>query len=150
MTRPAPGARADYTAFRSLPTRWMDNDAYGHMNNATYLSLVDTAVSLWQMDTGIAITGQNAFRFLVVETGLRYHAQAGFPDRIDAGLRLGHLGRSSLRFEVGLFRNDDPVACTEAVFAQVLVDDADRPRAIPDAVRAVLADLVPPFGADAG
>ena len=134
--RPPPATRAAYRAFRALPTRWMDNDAYGHMNNATYLSLVDTAVSLWQLEQGLALTGPGALRFLVVETGCRYHAEAGFPDTLHAGLRIGHLGRSSLRFEVGLFRNDADSACTEAFFAQVLTGPDGRPMAIPDAVRA--------------
>lgn len=141
MTRAAPGTRAEYRTFRALPTRWMDNDAYGHMNNATYLSLVDTAVSLWQMDKGLALTGADALRFLVVETGCRYHAEAGFPDTIHAGLRIGHLGRTSVRFEVGLFRNDDDSACTEAFFAQVLTGPDSRPEPIPDTVRAILETL---------
>ena len=141
MSRPTPATRADYRAFRTLPTRWMDNDEYGHMNNATYLSLVDTAVSLWQMDQGIAIRGPGAMRFVVVETGLRYHAEAGFPDTIHAGLRLGHLGRSSFRFEVGLFRNDDDTACTEAFFAMVLTDADGRPTPLPDRIRTLFEHI---------
>lgn len=143
MSRPLPGTRAGYRVFRSLPTRWMDNDEYGHMNNATYLSLFDTAISLWQIDNGIAIRGPAALRFLVVETGCRYHAQAGFPDVIHAGLRLGHLGTSSMRTEVGLFRNDDDSACTEGFFTQVLTGDDSRPRPIPDELRQTLGSLLP-------
>jgi acyl-CoA thioester hydrolase len=142
MTHIPPGTRADYRAFRALPTRWMDNDEYGHMNNATYLSFMDTAVSLWQMDNGIEIRGPQALRFLVVETGMRYHAEAGFPDLVHAGLRIGHLGRSSLRYEVGLFRNDDDSACAEGHFAQVLTGDDHRSTPIPDPVRARLAPLL--------
>jgi acyl-CoA thioester hydrolase len=144
MTRTPPASRADYRAFRQMPTRWMDNDEYGHMNNATYLSFVDTAVSLWQMEQGIALRGTGASRFLVVETGLRYHAEAGFPDILHAGLRIGHLGTSSLRFEIGLFRNDSPTACTEAIFTQVLVDDSGRPTAIPQSLRRLFAPLCLP------
>ncbi len=141
MARTPPGSRAEYRAFRPLPTRWMDNDEYGHMNNATYLSLIDTAVSLWQLEQGIPIRGPEALRFLVVETGIRYHAEAGFPDLIHAGLRIGHLGTSSLRFEVGLFRNDDPAACAEGIFAQVLVGADSRPTPIPEPVRKLFAQL---------
>lgn len=143
MSRTPPGARADYRAFRALPTRWMDNDEYGHMNNATYLSLFDTAISLWQMDNGITLRGPQAMRLLVVETGCTYHAEAGFPDLIHAGLRLGHLGTSSMRTEVGLFRNDDTTACTEGFFTQVLTDTDGRPTALPPALREILQTLLP-------
>ncbi len=142
MTRTLPGTRADYRAFRTLPTRWMDNDEYGHMNNATYLSFFDTTISLWQLDNGIAIRGSDALRFLVVETGCRYHAEAGFPDVIHAGLRLGHLGTSSMRTEVGLFRNDKDTACSEGFFTQVLTGDDGRPMPIPDNIRARFETLL--------
>lgn len=143
MARTPPGTRDAYGAFRAVPTRWMDNDAYGHLNNATYLSFIDTAVSLWQMDHGIQIQGPEAARFLVIETGIRYHSEMGFPDIIHAGLRLGHLGTSSLRFEVGLFRNDDTTASAEGFFAQVLVDDTNRPAPIPERLRTVFEALNP-------
>ncbi|WGW04080.1 acyl-CoA thioesterase [Tropicibacter oceani] len=141
MSRPAPATRADYAAFRTLPTRWMDNDEYGHMNNAAYLSFIDTAVSLWQLDQGVQIRGPEALRFLVVETGVRYHSELGFPDIVHAGLRVGHLGRSSLRFEIGLFRNDDQTASAEGFFAQVLTGQNGRPMPIPDGPRAIFAGL---------
>ncbi|SMX38305.1 acyl-CoA thioesterase [Maliponia aquimaris] len=141
MSRPPPGTRADYRAFRTLPTRWMDNDEYGHMNNATYLSFFDTAISLWQLDSGIQIRGPEAMRLLTVETGCRYHAETGFPDLITAGLRVGHLGSSSVRFEVGLFRNDDTTASAEGFFTQVLTGDDGRPAPIPDMIRTRLAGL---------
>ena len=144
MSRPAPSTRDAYRAFRAIPTRWKDNDAYGHMNNAEYQSIFDTAVSLWQMEQGLAITGPEALRFLVVETGCRYHAEAGFPDTLHTGLRIGHLGRSSLRFEIGLFRNDDPTACTEGFFTQVLTGPDGRPTAIPETTRAMFQTLIIP------
>lgn len=138
---PAP-VRAQYAAFRSLPTRWQDNDAYGHMNNATYYALFDTAVSLWQMDQGIRITGPDATRFLVVENGCTYLAEVGFPDLIHAGLRLGHLGRSSFRYEIALFRNDANTASATGFFAQVHVGADNRPAPLPDAIRNALSRLV--------
>lgn len=142
MSRPAPSLRSDYVAFYSLPTRWADNDEYGHMNNGTYLSLFDTALSLWQIDQGIAIQGPDAARFLVVENGCRYHKEAGFPDLLHAGLRIGHLGRSSLRFDIGLFRNEESEACTEGFFAQVLVDAHGQPSPIPDSMRRLYEKLM--------
>jgi acyl-CoA thioester hydrolase len=140
MTRDVP-QRADFAAFIPLTTRWSDNDAYGHMNNATYLSLFDTALSVWQMGNGIAIQGPDALRFLVVETGCRYHAEAGFPDQLTAGLRLGHLGRSSVRFDFGLFRNGDTQACASAHMVQVLTDAESQPMPIPEHARSVLNTL---------
>ncbi len=144
MTRPGPSPRADWPSLRPLQTRWKDNDALGHMNNAEYLSLFDTAISLWQIENGIAITGPEALRFVVVENGCRYFAEAGFPDTLHAGLRLGHLGRSSFRFDLALFRNTEERACTEAFFAMVLTDADGRPAALPDRLRAALTTLLPP------
>ncbi|MDA7425787.1 acyl-CoA thioesterase [Thalassococcus lentus] len=141
MTRQPPGTRAQYHDFRIMPTRWMDNDEYGHMNNATYLSLVDTAVSLWQMDQGLTIRGADALHFLVVESGCRYHAEVGFPDEIHAGIRIAHLGRSSMRFEVGLFRNTDDQASTEAFFTQVYTQHGS-PAPIPDHARKVFQTIL--------
>lgn len=144
MTRPGPSARADWPALRALQTRWKDNDALGHMNNAEYLSLFDTAISLWQIENGIAITGPDALRFVVVENGCRYFAEAGFPDTLHAGLRLGHLGRTSFRFDLALFRNDEDRACAEAFFAMVLTDAEGRPTPLPDRLRTALTALRPP------
>jgi acyl-CoA thioester hydrolase len=143
MARAAAPIRADFAAFRALPTRWADNDAYGHMNNATYFSLFDTAVSLWQMDQGITIDGPDPTRFLVIENGCTYFAEAGFPDLIHAGLRLGHLGTSSFRTEIGLFRNNHGTACATGFFTQVHVDATGRPAPLPDDIRIRLSSLSP-------
>ncbi|KID12691.1 acyl-CoA thioesterase [Ponticoccus alexandrii] len=143
MTRPGPSRRADWPDLRPLQTRWKDNDAIGHMNNAEYISLFDTAISLWQIENGIAITGPEALRFVVVESGCRYFTEAGFPDTLHAGLRLGHMGRTSFRFDLTLFRNDDDRACSEAFFAMVLTDDDARPTPLPDRLRAALTSLRP-------
>lgn len=144
MTRQPPAGRDAYTAFRAMPTRWNDNDEYGHMNNATYLEIFDTAVSLWQMENGLVLRGPGATRMLVVESGIRYHAEAGFPDTLHAGLRVGHLGKSSVRFEIGLFRNDDRTACTEGFFTEVHTGPDGRPAPLPDALRRTFQTLVLP------
>ncbi|MFW2542984.1 acyl-CoA thioesterase [Primorskyibacter sp. 2E107] len=135
MPRTAPGTRADYRAFVPLQTRWADNDEYGHMNNAAYLVLVDTAVSYWQMQQDIAIRGPWAHRFVVVETGMRFHAEMGFPDPVTAGLRIGHLGTSSFRFDIGLFRGEAETANAEGFFAMVLTGQDGKPRPLPDTLR---------------
>ncbi len=141
MPRTPPGTRAEYRAFRTLPTRWQDNDEYGHLNNATYYALFDTAVSLWQMEQGIEIRGPNATKFLVVESGCRYHAELGFPDILTAGIRIAHIGTSSFRYEVALFGNDSDIAGAEGFFTQVHVGDEGRPTPLSDAVRKTLSQL---------
>jgi acyl-CoA thioester hydrolase len=141
MPRTPPGTRAEYRAFRTLPTRWQDNDEYGHLNNATYYALFDTAVSLWQMEQGIEIRGPNATKFLVVESGCRYHAELGFPDILTAGIRIAHIGTSSFRYEVALFGNDSDIAGAEGFFTQVHVGDEGRPTPLSDAVRQTLSQL---------
>ncbi|WP_439123145.1 acyl-CoA thioesterase [Marivita sp.] len=141
MPRTPPGTRADYRAFRILPTRWQDNDEYGHLNNATYYALFDTAVSLWQMDQEIEIRGPGATKFLVVESGCRYHAELGFPDILTAGIRIAHIGTSSFRYEIALFSNDRDIAGAEGFFTQVHVDAEGRPAPLSDTIRDSLQSL---------
>jgi acyl-CoA thioester hydrolase len=141
MARTPPGTRADYRAFLTLPTRWQDNDEYGHLNNATYYALFDTAVSLWQMDQGMEIRGPNALRFLVIESGCRYHAELAFPDILTAGIRIAHIGTSSFRYEIALFANETDTAGAEGFFTQVHVGPDNRPAPLPETVRAALVQL---------
>ncbi len=141
LMRAPPGTRAAYRAFRTLPTRWQDNDEYGHLNNATYYALFDTAVSLWQMDQGMVIRGPEATKFLVVESGCRYHAELGFPDILTAGIRIAHIGTSSSRYEIALFRNDSDSAGAEGFFTQVHVGADSRPSPLPEDIRATLKQL---------
>ena len=141
MTRQPPGTRADYRAFRTLPTRWQDNDEYGHLNNATYYALFDTAVSLWQLDRGIEIRGPNATKFLVVESGCRYHAEMGFPDILTAGLRIAHVGTTSFRYDIALFANDSQTAGAEGFLTQVHTGPSGKPAPLTEALRATFATL---------
>ncbi len=140
--RPAPSPRADYRAFRTIPTRWMDNDIYGHMNNVVHYSLFDTAVNGWLIESGaLDIHGGDRIG-LVVETGCRYFSEMAFPDVVTAGLRVARLGASSVRYEVGLFRNDDKLAAAEGFFIHVYVDRATRrPKPLSEGLRAVLEGI---------
>lgn len=135
--------RADYRAFHTIATRWQDNDAYGHMNNVVHYALVDTAVNAWLIGQGL-LDIQNGERIgLVVETGCRYFAEMAFPDVVTAGIRVGRLGNSSVRYEVGLFRNDDDLAAAEGFFVHVYVDrQTRRPLALDEPMRNALAALV--------
>lgn len=143
MGRQPPALRADYAAFLPVPTRWEDNDRYGHMNNAVHYRLVDTAVNRWLIAAGLLDLKAGDRIGLVVESGCRYHAEMGFPDEVTAGLRIGHLGGSSVRWEVGLFRNSDDHATAEAQFVHVYVNAASRrPEPLPGHWRASMAALV--------
>ena len=135
--------RDDYRHFQTIPTRWMDNDVYGHVNNVVYYSYFDTVVNQYLIETGALVIESSPVIGLVVETGCRYFAPITFPDRVAAGLRVATLGNSSVRYEVGLFRNDDAAAAASGHFIHVYVDrETRRPVRVPDAMRAVLAPLM--------
>ena len=142
--RPTPSTRGDYREFRTIHTRWMDNDMYGHMNNVVHYSLFDTAVNGWLIENGVLDPHAGKNIGLVVETGCRYFAEMAFPDIVTAGIRIARLGTSSVRYEIGLFRNDEDTASAEGFFVHVYVDAATRrPAPVDDARREVLARLVP-------
>jgi acyl-CoA thioester hydrolase len=134
--------RARFRHLSSIDTRWMDNDAYGHVNNVVYYSFFDTAVNRWLIERGVLDVGASDAIGLVVETGCRYLRPIGFPDRVTAGLRVAHVGRSSVRYELALFRGDEDAASAAGHFVHVYVDRATRrPTPVPDAVRAALETL---------
>jgi len=140
--RPAPSQRAAYRAFRAITTRWMDNGVYGHMNNVVHYSLFDTAVNGWLVEKGVLDIHAGARIGLAVETGCRYFAELAFPDIVTAGLRVAHIGNSSVRYEVGLFRNGEGQAAAEGFFVHVYVDRATRrPVRLDDALRATLREI---------
>ncbi|WP_157019323.1 acyl-CoA thioesterase [Mesorhizobium xinjiangense] len=124
--RPAPSGRTAYRTFRTITTRWMDNDLYGHMNNVVHYSLFDTAVNGWLIEKEAVDIHNGGQIGLVVETGCRYFAEMAFPDIVSAGLRVARIGTSSVRYEVGLFRNDDETAAAEGFFVHVYVDRQTR------------------------
>ena len=137
--RAAPALRSAYRAFRTIPTRWMDNDIYGHMNNVVHYSLFDTAVNGWLVDAGVLDIHAGGRIGLVVETGCRYHAEMAFPDLVTAGIRVARIGTSSVRYEVGLFRNEEEAASAEGFFVHVYVDrQARRPVPLDPPLRAAL------------
>ena len=134
--------RDDYRAFRTIGTRWADNDLYGHMNNVVHYALFDTAVNGWLIEQGVLDIHHGAEISLVVETGCRYFAEMGFPDVVTAGLRVARLGTSSVRYEIGLFRNDEEDASAEGFFIHVHVDKATRkPRPLGSTLRAALEGI---------
>ncbi|MEM8578155.1 MAG: thioesterase family protein [Pseudomonadota bacterium] len=142
MAKAAPGDRSDYAAFSTITTRWFDNDIYGHMNNAMHYQLFDTAVNGMLIERGLLNLTNSATVFLVVETGCTYHGELAFPDVIHAGLRVARLGSSSVRYELGLFRNAERTASAEGHFVHVNVSrDSRRPVPIAAPARASLGEL---------
>lgn len=138
------GLRRDYARHRIITTRWMDNDVYGHVNNVVYYSFFDTAVNAMLIEEGLLDPARSAVIGLVVETGCRYAAPLSFPGDVAAGIRIGHLGRSSVRYEIGLFRDGEELAAAEGHFVHVYVDrKTRRPVALPEALRAFLQTLIP-------
>jgi acyl-CoA thioester hydrolase len=143
MNKPAPAPRTAYPHFLSIATRWMDNDVYGHVNNVVYYSYFDTVVNEYLIRNGVLDIEHGTTIGLVVETQCNYFAPIVFPDRIDAGLRVVRLGTSSVRYEVGLFREGDAAPAAQGHFVHVYVDrETRRPVALPDTLRAALEPLL--------
>jgi acyl-CoA thioester hydrolase len=142
-----PQTRADYVHFLEIPTRWLDNDNYGHVNNVVYYAYFDTVVNAYLIrEGGLDIHRGNVIG-VVVETMCRFHRSFTFPEIIDAGMRVGALGTSSVRYEIGLFHKTRDDAAGVGHFVHVFVDrHTRRPRAIPDGIRASLERLVPGCG----
>lgn len=145
MTRPAPSSRSSYRVFRTMQTRWSDNDIFGHMNNVVHYSLFDTAINGWLIDEGVLrITGGHQVGY-VVETTCRYFREMAFPDVVTAGIRVAAIGTSSVKYEIGLFRNYETSAAAEGRFVHVYVDrSSKRPGPISETLRALLETALAP------
>jgi acyl-CoA thioester hydrolase len=141
---------ADYPHVSAIPTRWADNDVYGHVNNVEYYAFFDTVINAWLIrEGGLDIHGGDVIG-LCAESHCEFRAPLAFPETVVAGLRVAHLGRSSVRYEIGLFGEDGALAAT-GWFVHVFVDRASRrPAEIPAAVRLALERLVPGPGTAAG
>jgi acyl-CoA thioester hydrolase len=135
--------RSSYRHFLAIPTRWMDNDSYGHVNNVTYYSYFDTVVNEHLIRVGGLDIGNDPVVGYVVETCCRYSKPLSFPEAIDAGLRVTRLGATSVTYEIGIFRRGDDEPAATGRFVHVWVDRAtQRPAPIPPRIRAALQPLV--------
>ncbi len=142
--RASPRHRSHYRHFTSIDTRWMDNDVYGHVNNVVYYSYFDTAVNRTLIHAGALDIHEGAVIGLVVENQCHYFAPLAFPQRVEAGLRVAHQGRSSVRYEVGLFADGADTTAAAGHLVHVYVDRSTRrPVALPDALLRALQDLSP-------
>ena len=137
--RPQPLPRSHFPHFQTITTRWMDNDVYRHVNNVVYYAYFDTVVNQYLIEQGALDIENSDVVGLVVETTCRYFSPISFPSKVRAGLRVAHIGTSSVRYEVGLFRDDDPLAAAQGHFVHVYVDRAtSRPGPLPAPLRAAL------------
>jgi acyl-CoA thioester hydrolase len=140
--RPQAEGREAYRHFTQLSTRWMDNDVYGHVNNVVYYSLFDTAVNGYLIGEGALDIHRGEVIGLVVETHCNYFEPLEFPQVVEAGLAVAHVGSSSVRYEVGLFAEGGATAAACGHFVHVYVDrETRRPTALPDALRHALEPL---------
>ena len=134
--------RADYPHLSAITTRWMDNDVYGHINNVVYYSFFDTAVNRYLVDAGCLDFAAGEIIGLVVETQCRYFSPIAFPALVTAGIRVAAVGTSSVRYEVGLFRDNEDITSAQGHFVHVYVDrHANRPTPISAVLRAALEPL---------
>lgn len=141
--KPQAQPRSAYRVFRSLTTRWMDNDAYGHVNNVVYYSWFDTAVNAYLIEQGVLDIAHGETIGLVVETQCHYFAPLAFPQTVEAGIRVARLGASSVRYEIGLFAQGAPLTAASGHFIHVYVDKATRrPTPLPLNLKTVLERLL--------
>jgi len=142
--KPALPSREDYPHFCEIQTRWHDNDVYQHVNNVIYYSFFDTAVNQHLIASGALDIATSPAIGLVIETQCQYFSSVSFPDKVSVGLKVVHLGNSSVRYETALFRNDDINAAAKGHFVHVYVDrQSNRPVPIPELIRNVLKALMP-------
>ena len=127
---------------RAIPTRWADNDVYGHVNNVEFYAFFDTVINAFLIEEGGLDIHGGAVIGLCVESHCAFHRPLAFPEVVDAGLRAGHLGRTSVRYEISLYGPDADEPAAEGWFVHVFVDrEAPAPAPIPDGIRAALERL---------
>jgi acyl-CoA thioester hydrolase len=137
--------RSAFPHFTALPTRWADNDIYGHVNNVVYYSYFDTAVNALLIERGVLDIHRGDVVGFVVDSGCSYFQPMAFPDVVHAGIRVSKLGTSSVRYEIGLYRNDDALPAAFGHFVHVYVDrNTNKPVPIPAATHIVLQQLQVP------
>lgn len=141
--KPQAAPRSAYQVWRTLDTRWMDNDVYGHVNNVVYYSWFDTAVNGYLIEQGVLDIHLGSIIGLVVETQCHYFAPLAFPQVVQAGLRVARIGASSVRYEVGLFAQGAPLTAARGHFVHVYVDKQERrPVPLPHKLKTVLETLL--------
>lgn len=135
-------SRSHYRAWRPIATRWMDNDVYGHVNNVVYYSFFDTAVNAWLVEKGLLNIDKGPVIGLVVETGCTYARPVAFPEEVQAGIAVSRIGKSSVRYEIGLFVQGSSEPAAQGFFVHVYVDrETRRPQAVDQRWKDLLAQI---------
>jgi acyl-CoA thioester hydrolase len=135
---------SSYPHWQQVPTRWKDNDVYGHVNNVVHYSIMDTVINAWLVDRGGLEIETSPVIGLCVESHCNYHASVAFPEVLAVGLRVAHLGRSSVRYEIGIHRRDPAELVAEGHFVHVFVDrESRRPVPVEGKLRESLEALRP-------
>jgi acyl-CoA thioester hydrolase len=139
LSKQNPTTRGDYPHHLDIPTRWADNDQYGHVNNVAFYGFFDTVVNDWLIKSGVLDPATSSVIGLVVETGCQFYAPLSFPETLMAGLRAVHIGRTSAGYKIAIFGEGRDSAAAEGHFVHVYVDRATRqPVQLPDNLRAAL------------
>lgn len=134
--------RGHYRAWRTISTRWMDNDVYGHVNNVIYYSWFDTAVNAWLVEKGLLNIESGPVIGLVAETACTYARPVAFPDEVQAGICVGHIGNTSVRYDIGLFTNGRHAPAAQGHFTHVYVDrNSRKPKPLPESWRRLLGTI---------
>ncbi len=137
-----PPARAAFARFMTIATRWSDNDAYGHLNNVVYYALFDSAVNAILIEAGLLDPATSTIVGLVVESNCRFYASLTYPEAAEVGVAVEHLGRSSVRYHLAVFKAGAETAAAAGRYTHVYVDRAaGRPVAIPDGHRRLMEGL---------
>lgn len=141
-SKPQPESRQNFKHFSVIPTRWMDNDVYGHVNNVNYYSYFDTAVNKHLIEEGALNIQESPVIGLVVETQCNYFASIAFPDTIEAGIRVSKIGNSSVRYEIGLFKEGEDMCAAKGHFIHVYVERVtNKPTSLPEKLKDVVTQL---------
>ncbi len=141
--RPPIPHRSQFKTFRTIPTRWMDNDLYGHVNNVVYYSYMDTAVNKFLLEEAGLDFVDGEFVCVVAETSCRYHASFTYPEVVEVGLAITHLGRSSIRYHIGLFAEGEDIARADGDYVHICVArQSMRPAEMPDQFRKAFGTLL--------
>jgi len=135
--------RDDFKWLLSMPTRWRDNDKYGHMNNAVYYSVFENAVMTWlEVEQGFNVDSESV-RCFTAENGCQYHDAVRYPDELECGVRISRLGNSSVRYELGIFKKQSGTVCATGFIVDVFVDaQTEKPVTIPNEFRQAMESLI--------